>query len=56
LNRFVGFHGKIVGFTVPVRWIDGRAVPGLHAAGDLLKVTKAVHIEVPLPDLPEEVS
>jgi hypothetical protein len=56
LGNHRAFHGRIVGFTAAVPWIDGRAVPGSQAVADLSRVAESVDLEPPLPILPAEES
>jgi hypothetical protein len=48
LQRYVAFHGEIVSFTIPRRDIDGRDVPGLNEAADLLRLAESVDLEPPI--------
>jgi hypothetical protein len=50
----VAFHGEIVTFTIPRRDIDGRSVPGLDAAADLLRVAESVDLQPPIPEPRED--
>jgi hypothetical protein len=48
LQRYVAFHGEIVSFTIPRRDIDGRSVPGLNEAADLLRRAESVDLQPPI--------
>jgi hypothetical protein len=49
-ERYLAAHSRATGLTAPVPWLDGRNVPGIDSASELLKALRNLqHLPTPIP-------
>jgi hypothetical protein len=51
LQHYLAVHGRSVGLTEPIRKLDGRDVPGIDPAAELLRAVTDLQLPVPVPDV-----
>jgi hypothetical protein len=51
LNQYLNTYRESVRLTVPIRGLDGRVVPGVDTASDLIRLLEGFELPAPVPEV-----